>query len=93
MNSINPVLSERTFGGLPRTTNDVMTLDGTIHKSGLLLLATILTAALSWKPDDDQPWFWEFAGYRGRDSGIRHRHHPLLQAILVTDVGTGVCRL
>jgi uncharacterized YccA/Bax inhibitor family protein len=44
----NPVLSERTYNGLPRTSGEVMTLDGTVNKSGILLLTTILTAAFSW---------------------------------------------
>ncbi len=44
----NPVLNERTFSGLSRSSADVMTMDGTVNKSGLLVLGAMLTAALSW---------------------------------------------
>ena len=51
----NPVLSERTYNGLPRTAGEVMTLDGTVNKSGILLLMTILTAAFSWNLTSSNP--------------------------------------
>ena len=47
MNTNNPVLSEKTFSNL-RSYGPVMTLDGAVFKSGLLLLIACVTAAITW---------------------------------------------
>jgi uncharacterized YccA/Bax inhibitor family protein len=49
----NPALKESTFldlgsGAIVRGGGDVMTLNGTVHKTGLLLLLCVLTAAFAW---------------------------------------------
>ncbi|HYP69466.1 MAG TPA: Bax inhibitor-1/YccA family protein [Variovorax sp.] len=49
----NPTLQESTFldlasGNVVRRDADVMTLNGTINKTGILLLLAVLTAAFAW---------------------------------------------
>jgi uncharacterized YccA/Bax inhibitor family protein len=53
MRSGNPALSESTFldlgsGTVSARGDQVMTLNGTVNKTGLLLLLTVLTASFSW---------------------------------------------
>ncbi len=53
MRSGNPVLKESTFldlgsGAVVSRGDQVMTLGGTVNKTGILLLLTVLTAAFSW---------------------------------------------
>jgi uncharacterized YccA/Bax inhibitor family protein len=48
MNGSNPVFNENTIDSLSFTRGNAMTLDGAIHKGGLLLLISIITAATSW---------------------------------------------
>lgn len=44
----NPVLSEKTFGRERATTSEVMTINGTINKTGLMLLLVIAAALFTW---------------------------------------------
>ncbi len=49
----NPALKESTFldlgsGAIVRGSDDVMTMNGTVHKTGLMLLLCVLTAAFAW---------------------------------------------
>ncbi|QOW21458.1 Bax inhibitor-1/YccA family protein [Novilysobacter avium] len=51
--SSNPALKESSFldinsGTVVRGGNDVMTLNGTVNKTGMLLLLCVLTAAFAW---------------------------------------------
>ncbi|MCM2335293.1 MAG: Bax inhibitor-1/YccA family protein [Pseudomonas sp.] len=53
MRSGNPALKESTFldlgtGAVVRRDGDAMTLNGTVHKTGILLLLSVLTAAFAW---------------------------------------------
>lgn len=53
MRSGNPALKESTFldlgsGAVVSRDGEAMTLNGTINKTGILLLLTVLTAAFSW---------------------------------------------
>ncbi|MBL8255417.1 MAG: Bax inhibitor-1/YccA family protein [Pseudoxanthomonas mexicana] len=53
MRSGNPALKESTFldlgsGAVVARDGEAMTLNGTINKTGILLLLTVLTAAFSW---------------------------------------------
>ena len=53
MRSGNPALKESTFldlgtGAVVRRDGDAMTLNGTVHKTGILLLLTVITAAFAW---------------------------------------------
>lgn len=53
MRSGNPALSESTFldlssGSVVTSPDQVMTLNGTVNKTGILLLLTVLTSAFSW---------------------------------------------
>ncbi len=54
----NPALGESTFldlesGTLSQRGNDVMSLNGTVNKTGFLLLLAVLTAAFSWSQTFD----------------------------------------
>lgn len=44
----NPALNGRVFQGQPIALDDAMTLDGTVNKTGILLLCAAATAAYSW---------------------------------------------
>jgi uncharacterized YccA/Bax inhibitor family protein len=44
----NPSLSETTFRGLPRVAGDLMTLQGTVNKTGFALLAVLAGASITW---------------------------------------------
>src|SRR5690606_77216 len=53
MRSGNPVLKESTFldlgsGAVVSRDGDTMSLNGTVNKTGFLLLLTVLTAAFAW---------------------------------------------
>ena len=53
MRSCNPALSESTFldlasGSVVTSPDQVMTINGTVNKTGILLLLTVLTAAFAW---------------------------------------------
>jgi len=56
MRSGNPALSESTFldlgNGTVSSSHDVMTLTGTVNKTGILLLLSLITAAFSWSQVD-----------------------------------------
>ncbi len=44
----NPALSQKVFQGQPVALEDAMTLDGTVNKTGILLLCAVVTAAYAW---------------------------------------------
>ncbi|HEV2463910.1 MAG TPA: Bax inhibitor-1/YccA family protein [Acidobacteriaceae bacterium] len=44
----NPALNGRVFQGQPIALDDAMTLDGTVNKTGILLLCCAATAAYAW---------------------------------------------
>ena len=49
MRSANPALNVKTFRNLERSdSTQVMTLEGTVNKSGILLLLTLVTASWVW---------------------------------------------
>lgn len=61
LRSTNPVLKEKAFAGaIP--TGETMTIQGTVNKTGLLLLFVVATAAWTWglahseTPDAAYPW-------------------------------------
>jgi uncharacterized YccA/Bax inhibitor family protein len=48
--SSNPALNKKIFdNALERSTDEVMTINGTVHKTFLLLLLVIVSASLTWK--------------------------------------------
>ncbi|MES1939350.1 hypothetical protein T5B8_03871 [Salinisphaera sp. T5B8] len=49
MASGNPALTSKTFERLPATDGARMTLNGTVHKTALLLLLTVASAFMSWR--------------------------------------------
>src|SRR3979411_1430638 len=57
----NPALSEKAFQG-QIAVGEAMTLQGTVNKTGLLLLCVIATSAWTWglshspNPEDAVPW-------------------------------------
>jgi uncharacterized YccA/Bax inhibitor family protein len=59
--SSNPVLKEKAFAG-QIATGDAMTIQGTVNKTGLLLLLVVVSAAWTWglshsdTPDAAYPW-------------------------------------
>ena len=48
MRTSNPALSEKVFRGQPAAFGDAMTLNGTVNKTGVLLLCAVATAAWTW---------------------------------------------
>jgi uncharacterized YccA/Bax inhibitor family protein len=61
LRSSNPVLKEKAFAG-PIATGETMTIQGTVNKTGLLLLFVIIAAAWTWglshspTPEAALPW-------------------------------------
>jgi uncharacterized YccA/Bax inhibitor family protein len=59
----NPVLSEKAFRDVAAT-GEAMTLQGTVNKTGFLLLCAVVTAAWTWgmthseTPDAAMPWMF-----------------------------------
>jgi uncharacterized YccA/Bax inhibitor family protein len=59
----NPVLTEKAFRDVVAT-GEAMTLQGTVNKTGLLLLFAVITAAWTWgmahsqSPEAAVPWMW-----------------------------------
>lgn len=49
MKTSNPALNSKIFTGQPIALEDAMTLDGTVNKTGVLLLCCIATAAYAWR--------------------------------------------
>lgn len=48
MRTANPALNDKVFRGLPSTLGETMTLQGTVNKTGILLLCAVATAAWTW---------------------------------------------
>jgi len=48
MRTANPALSDQVFRGQPAAFGDAMTLNGTVNKTGVLLLCAVATAAWTW---------------------------------------------
>jgi uncharacterized YccA/Bax inhibitor family protein len=62
MRTANPALNEKTFEGL-RAEGEVMTVNGTVHRTAVLTLLLILSASYTWKifygengPAQVMPW-------------------------------------
>jgi uncharacterized YccA/Bax inhibitor family protein len=60
----NPALNEKTFEGRAAVAGETMTLQGTVNKTGVLLLCVVVTAAWTWglahsqAPEAAMPWMW-----------------------------------
>jgi uncharacterized YccA/Bax inhibitor family protein len=58
----NPALNENTFEGRVAIAGDAMTLQGTVNKTGVLLLCVVITSAWTWgiahsqTPEAALPW-------------------------------------
>jgi uncharacterized YccA/Bax inhibitor family protein len=68
LRSTNPVLKEKAFAGaIP--TGETMTIQGTVNKTGLLLLFVVATAAWTWglshSPTPEAVYPWMFGGAIG----------------------------
>ena len=68
LRSTNPVLKEKVFAGaIP--TGETMTIQGTVNKTGLLLLFVVATAAWTWglshSPTPEAAYPWTFGGAIG----------------------------
>jgi uncharacterized YccA/Bax inhibitor family protein len=68
LRSTNPVLKEKAFAGaIP--TGEAMTIQGTVNKTGLLLLFVVATAAWTWglshSPTPEAAYPWTFGGAIG----------------------------
>lgn len=48
MRTSNPALNDKVFRGMPGALGETMTLEGTVNKTGLLLLCAVATAAWTW---------------------------------------------
>jgi uncharacterized YccA/Bax inhibitor family protein len=61
LRSTNPVLKEKAFAG-QLVTGETMTIQGTVNKTGLLLLVVVVSAAWTWglshsnRPEAAYPW-------------------------------------
>ncbi|RJS91786.1 Bax inhibitor-1/YccA family protein [Salinisphaera sp. Q1T1-3] len=49
MASGNPALTQKTFVNAPAATGARMTINGTVHKTAVLLLLTVVTAFFTWR--------------------------------------------
>ena len=49
MRTSNPALSPKAFEGVGAGIGEAMTVQGTVNKTGLLLLCVVATAAWTWK--------------------------------------------
>jgi uncharacterized YccA/Bax inhibitor family protein len=65
MKTSNPALNERVFRGLPGALGETMTMNGTVHKTGILLLCSVVTAVYAWHtftqtqdPASIMPFLW-----------------------------------
>jgi uncharacterized YccA/Bax inhibitor family protein len=58
----NPALNEKTFEGRVAVAGEAMTLQGTVNKTGVLLLCVVITSAWTWgiahsqAPEASLPW-------------------------------------
>jgi uncharacterized YccA/Bax inhibitor family protein len=48
MRTSNPALSEKVFTAVPYYGHEVMTISGTVNKTGLLLILAIISGSLTW---------------------------------------------
>jgi uncharacterized YccA/Bax inhibitor family protein len=48
MRTANPALNDKIFQGMPGALGETMTLEGTVNKTGILLLCAVATAAWTW---------------------------------------------
>jgi uncharacterized YccA/Bax inhibitor family protein len=48
MRTSNPALNDKVFRGVPGALGETMTLEGTVNKTGILLLCAVATAAWTW---------------------------------------------
>jgi uncharacterized YccA/Bax inhibitor family protein len=48
MRTSNPTLNDKVFKGLSGALGETMTLEGTVNKTGILLVCTVATAAWTW---------------------------------------------
>jgi uncharacterized YccA/Bax inhibitor family protein len=55
MRTSNPALNDQAFRGEHAAFGDAMTLNGTVNKTGLLLICAVLTAAWSWNQFNHAP--------------------------------------
>jgi uncharacterized YccA/Bax inhibitor family protein len=65
MRTANPVLSDKGFAGFGGVIGEKMTVQGTVNKTGILLLCAIASAAWTWhlfiqsqSPAAVLPWLW-----------------------------------
>jgi uncharacterized YccA/Bax inhibitor family protein len=60
MNSSNPALKNILSHTVPSETSKVMTLNGTVNKTGILLLCSFMTALFTWSagPGDAMPYMF-----------------------------------
>jgi uncharacterized YccA/Bax inhibitor family protein len=48
MRTANPALNDKVFRGFPGAFGETMTLEGTVNKTGMLLVCAVATAAWTW---------------------------------------------
>ncbi|MGA8159366.1 MAG: Bax inhibitor-1/YccA family protein, partial [Acidobacteriaceae bacterium] len=48
MRTANPALNDKVFRGFSGSLGETMTLEGTVNKTGMLLLCAVATAAWTW---------------------------------------------
>ena len=69
MRTSNPALNERAFQGERAVLGDTMTLQGTVNKTGVLLICVVATAAWTWN------LFLHSHSQRNRDAACAYWRH------------------
>jgi uncharacterized YccA/Bax inhibitor family protein len=68
MRTSNPMLNEKVFTAIPYYGQDVMTINGTVNKTGVLLILAVISGCLTWYKATIDPALaapWMIAGLLG----------------------------
>jgi uncharacterized YccA/Bax inhibitor family protein len=68
MRTSNPMLNEKVFTAIPYYGQDVMTINGTVNKTGVLLILAVISGCLTWYKATRDPALaapWMIAGLLG----------------------------
>ena len=90
MRSGNPTLNSNTFTGLPRAGTEPMTLQGTVNKTGILLLMRLSHGGMDMESRQRRR-IGRAVGSHRRPGRLRHRHDHHLQKELGAGNSAGLC--
>lgn len=86
MRTSNPALNDQAFQGQGVAVGDAMTLQGTVNKTGILLICTVATAAWTWNLFLHSPSVETVAPLLF--GGTHRRPHFRIRHYLQEDLGT-----